>query len=313
MDEWASFFHLGRFWICTRTDCSAFVSASRALSTRWLAWPGAPAAARLPVSRVTMEIEDDDDAAAARWPSSFKRRHLLQFLLHASKRLDLRPIVKYAALAFFADRFLPALPRKMGYCGARSGRVVRSWLLEPLRDSNLELFALVAVWIASKIHDRRPLSVKSLKALGDRIIADQHFMCRDFAAAVVDHNIGSSSIAFIYLEDLLIHFREISKLGELLDLEVCMEILDILYETEDTSLLFNSPCSLAASTLVAAYAISVPKQTWEFPILPWVRFVTSYDEEEIIKIVLTILLHVLKPDEIKEKDKGGFNARRCLS
>lgn len=85
MDEWASFFHLGRFWICTRTDCSAFVSASRALSTRWLAWPGAPAAARLPVSRVTMEIEDDDDAAAARWPSSFKRRHLLQFLLHASK------------------------------------------------------------------------------------------------------------------------------------------------------------------------------------------------------------------------------------
>lgn len=77
-----------------------------------------------------------------------------------------------------------------------------------------------------------------------------------------------------------------------------MEILDILYETEDTSLLFNSPCSLAASTLVcmlhsnctywkmlctkamldtscfnpfqvAAYAISVPKQTWEFPILPW--------------------------------------------
>ncbi|XP_021316449.1 cyclin-J18-like isoform X1 [Sorghum bicolor] len=213
----------------------------------------------------------------------------------------------------------PGCCRKMGYCGARSGRVVRSWLLEPLRDSNLELFALVAVWIASKIHDRRPLSVKSLKALGDRIIADQHFMCRDFAAAelvfleVVDHNIGSSSIAFIYLEDLLIHFREISKLGELLDLEVCMEILDILYETEDTSLLFNSPCSLAASTLVAAYAISVPKQTWEFPILPWVRFVTSYDEEEIIKIVLTILLHVLKPDEIKEKDKGGFNARRCLS
>lgn len=52
-----------------------------------LAGPGAPAAARLPVSRVTMEIEDDDDAAAvaARWPSSFKRRHLLQFLLHASK------------------------------------------------------------------------------------------------------------------------------------------------------------------------------------------------------------------------------------
>jgi len=110
----------------------------------------------------------------------------------------------------------------------------------------------------------------------------------------VEHNIGSSRIAFIYLEELLIHFREISKLGDLLDLDVCMEILDILYENEDTSLLFNSPRSLAASTLVAAYAISVPKQTWEFPILPWVKFATSYDEEEIMKIVLTILLHVLK-------------------
>ncbi|XP_047061711.1 cyclin-J18-like isoform X1 [Lolium rigidum] len=73
--------------------------------------------------------------------------------------------------------------RKMGFCGARSGRAVRSWLVEPLRDSNLQLFALVAVWIASKIHEMRPLAVKSLKALSDRIIADQHFTCRDFADA----------------------------------------------------------------------------------------------------------------------------------
>ncbi|OEL17255.1 Cyclin-J18-like [Dichanthelium oligosanthes] len=257
-----------------------------------------------------MEVEEEDAVAAAAraWPGSSRRRHLLQFLLHTSK----------AWLRV----------RKMGFCGARSRRVVRSWLLEPLRDSNLELFALVAVWIASKIHDLKPLSVKSLKALGDRIIADQHFTCRDFANAelvfmeVVDHNIGSSSIAFIYLEELLIHFREISKLGDLLDLDVCMETLDILYETEETSLLFNSPCSLAASTLVAAYVISVPKQMWEFPILPWgdtlkklhfaVRFATSYDEEEIMKIVLTILLHVLKPDGIREKDKEDDFDFRCL-
>jgi hypothetical protein len=33
-------------------------------------------------------------------------------------------------------------------------------------------------------HDVRPISVKSLKALGDRVIADQHFTCRDFANAV---------------------------------------------------------------------------------------------------------------------------------
>lgn len=105
-----------------------------------------------------------------------------------SQRLDLQPIVKYSALAFFADRFLPALPRcpiilesfvvwrtivlisrpgcvrKMGFCGARSGRVVRSWLLEPLRDSNLELFALVAVWIASKVRHCEPFLDRTLCA-----------------------------------------------------------------------------------------------------------------------------------------------------
>lgn len=188
-----------------------------------------------------------------------------------------------------------------------------SWLLEPLRDSNLELFALVAVWIASKIHELKPLSVKSLKALGDRIIADQHFTCRDFANAelvfmeVVEYNIGSLNIAFTYLEELLVQFREISKIGDLLNMDVCMEILDILYETEDSSWLFNSPCQLAASALVTAYAISVAKQRWEFPILPWVTFTTSYDEEEIMKVVLTILMHVLKPDEMKGKGERDFN------
>jgi hypothetical protein len=43
---------------------------------------------------------------------------------------------------------------------------------------------LFSVQFFVQIHDFRPLSVKSLKALGDRIIADQHFMCRDFANAV---------------------------------------------------------------------------------------------------------------------------------
>uniref|UniRef100_A0A0D9VRP4 Cyclin N-terminal domain-containing protein n=1 Tax=Leersia perrieri TaxID=77586 RepID=A0A0D9VRP4_9ORYZ len=277
------------------------------------------------------------------WPGPSRRRRLLEFLLHASKvhgfpflpplpiepsrlnltsphlppsaiyyqRLDLRPVVKYTALSFFADRLLPSLPRKMGFCGARGGRAVTSWLLEPLRDSNLELFALVAVWIASKIHELKPLSVKSLKALGDRIIADQHFTCRDFANAelvfmeVVEYNIGSLNIAFIYLEELLVQFREISKLGDLLNMDVCMEIMDILYETEDSSWLFNSPCQLAASALVTAYVISVPKQRWEFPILPWVTFTTPYDEEDILKVALTILMHVLKPGEVK--DKRDFN------
>jgi hypothetical protein len=43
---------------------------------------------------------------------------------------------------------------------------------------------------------------------------------------------------------LFIASRELSKVGDLLDLDVCMEFLDLLHETEDTSLLFkyNTPC-----------------------------------------------------------------------
>ena len=60
---------------------------------------------------------------------------------------------------------------------------------------------------------------------------------------------------------LLIFFftdREISKLGDLLSMDVCMEILDVLYETEDTSWLFDFPCPLASSTLVCSLNVAFP-------------------------------------------------------
>ncbi|PWA60371.1 cyclin-J18 [Artemisia annua] len=60
-------------------------------------------------------------------------------------------------------------------------------------------------------------------------------------------------------------------------MEVCMDIMDLLYEKEETSTLYSSPHSLAASILVASYVISVPKQRWEFPLLPWagIRFLDA--------------------------------------
>lgn len=87
---------------------------------------------------------------------------------------------------------------------------MESWLLRPLRESNLQLFSLVSIWISSKvgnhnllimgfhcwrrlyvshisclqIHDSQPLSVKSLKLLGDKMIKEQHFTTRDFLEAV---------------------------------------------------------------------------------------------------------------------------------
>lgn len=72
----------------------------------------------------------------------------------------------------------PGCCRKMGFCGARSGRVVRSWLLEPLRDSNLELFALVAVWIASKVRDTGSLSFElTLYAFMTRAVVPPCLLC----------------------------------------------------------------------------------------------------------------------------------------
>ncbi|KAG6467210.1 hypothetical protein ZIOFF_074981 [Zingiber officinale] len=104
---------------------------------------------------------------------------------------------------YFPRRKAPSLEEKDG----------GSWLLRPVRESNLQLFSLASIWISNKIHDRSPLSVKSLKALGDKLIIDQHFTTKDFVEAelvfmeVSGYDIGASNIAFNFLEDLLIQFR----------------------------------------------------------------------------------------------------------
>ncbi|EXC05034.1 hypothetical protein L484_019282 [Morus notabilis] len=189
------------------------------------------------------------------------------------KILEVIPIVKYTALSFFADRFYPCFAR------FEAGDDVANWLLQPVRESNLQLFALVSIWISSKIHNSRPLSIKSLKSLGDKVVKEQHFTNRDFLEAevvlmqVLHFDIGVGNIAFVLLEELLVQLKEVARVGDLVNFEACMDIMDLLYEKEKMSSGYCSPCSLAASTLVASYVITVPKQRWEFPILPWDRTV----------------------------------------
>ncbi|GMP66678.1 hypothetical protein CsSME_00026941 [Camellia sinensis var. sinensis] len=62
---------------------------------------------------------------------------------------------------------------------------MENWLLHPMRESNLQLFALVSIWISRKMHDSHPLSVKCLKSLGDKMIKEQHFTTRDFLESEV--------------------------------------------------------------------------------------------------------------------------------
>ncbi|KAI3736084.1 hypothetical protein L6452_15617 [Arctium lappa] len=221
------------------------------------------------------------------------RTPVLGFLIQSAQQLEVPPIVKYAGLSFFAERFYPIISRfKQDSLG--------HWLLQPVRESNLQLFALISIWISSKIHDSHPLSVKKLKTVADKIIQDQHYTTRDFADAevifmqVLDFEIGTSNIAYRFLEDLVIQLKEVATVGYHLNFEVCMDIMDLLYEKEETSALYSSPCFLAASILVASYVITVPKQRWEFPLLPWVRHEMGFKEEEMIEVVRDILSHVLQ-------------------
>ncbi|KAG9457684.1 hypothetical protein H6P81_002192 [Aristolochia fimbriata] len=224
-----------------------------------------------------------------------QRRHLLAFILHSSVELNLSPVVKYTALTFFAERFLPSLERY------NPDSRVRHWLLEPLTESNLQLFALISFWIASKVHDTSPLSVKTLKNFSDKVIQDQHFTARDFVDAelifmkVIRFDIGAMSITIIFLEELLTQFKQVAKAGDNMSLSSCLDIMDLLYETEKLSKLYKYPPKLAASVLVTSYVIGVPKQRPEFPIIPWVKLATSYKEEDIAEIVRSILEHVLGP------------------
>ncbi|CAJ2674022.1 unnamed protein product [Trifolium pratense] len=227
--------------------------------------------------------------------SSSQRLNTVEFLIQSAQHLHVSPIVKYSAFSFFADRFFPSLPRFTERANSLN------WLLKPVTESTLQLFVLISLWISSKIHDAKPLSVASLKSLANKSIKEQHFTHRNFLEAevlfmqVLNFEIGTANIAFSFLQELWIQIRGVAKVGELINFEACMEIMDLLYEKEETSFLYRSPHSLAASILVVSYLMTVPKQKWEFPVLAWVNFMTSCKEEEIIKMVSEILKHVLEP------------------
>uniref|UniRef100_M4E7T8 Cyclin N-terminal domain-containing protein n=1 Tax=Brassica campestris TaxID=3711 RepID=M4E7T8_BRACM len=174
------------------------------------------------------------------------RRRLVEFTIQCTTHLELPPIVKYSALSLFFDRFRPSVVRFL-----QKKKKAEHWLLQPLTESNLQLFVLVSIWISCKMHCSRGLSVQSLKSLGDKMITEQLFTVRDFMEAVMKFEIGTLNIAYTLLDDLFIHFKEVAKVGELLNFEACMDMMDLLYEKEETSVLYHSSTSLAASILVS--------------------------------------------------------------
>ncbi|KAJ0038750.1 hypothetical protein Pint_22506 [Pistacia integerrima] len=208
-----------------------------------------------------------EDTREMRIDGSSLWTQLAQFLIQSANQLEVSPIVKYTALSLFFHRFHHSLSRykEMGKIHGGKGKV--NWLFQPMTESNLQLFALISLWVSSKIHDSRPLSVKTYKSLGDKTIKDQHFTTRDFLEAVryflhrlglietvpflkvLDFEIGSSNIAFLFLEELLIQLKEVAKVGELVSFEACMDLMDLLYEKEEMSTLYRSSRSLATAIL----------------------------------------------------------------
>ncbi|WMV09263.1 hypothetical protein MTR67_002648 [Solanum verrucosum] len=141
------------------------------------------------------------------------RARLVESLIQSTQDLQVSPVVKYSALSLFANRFYPSL------IGAGT-KDAKSWLLQPLRKSNLQLFVLVAIWISSKIYDSFSLSVKYFKSLANNTIKEQHFTTKDFLKAelvlmqVLKFEIGMLSIPFCFFEDLLTKFSEVARVGK---------------------------------------------------------------------------------------------------
>lgn len=112
---------------------------------------------------------------------------------------------------------------------------------------------------------------------------------------VLEFEIGTSNIAFVSLVELHDQLKVVARAEKHVDFDSCMDILELLYEKEVKSVLYSSPCSLAASVMVAAYVITVPAEECEFPILPWVKFATLCREEDILDSVREILKHIFDP------------------
>nr|GMD21812.1 cyclin-J18 isoform X1 [Ipomoea batatas] len=238
-----------------------------------------------------------------------RRRRVLGFLIQSAHDLHVSPIVKYSALSLFADRFYPSLSsgnpivgeKRNGVAASRKGMDKENWLLDPMRESNLQLFALASVWISCKIHMSPPLSVKCLKSLGDKSITEQHFTTRDFLEAelllmqVLKFEIGVSNITYRFLEDLVIQLKDVARVGEHMNFEACMDIMDLLYEKEDTKSQFASTERLRLVALDKKYMHVFLVDTLILVFNYAVVLVTSCKEQDIVGRVRMILRHVFEP------------------
>ncbi|KAJ8770808.1 hypothetical protein K2173_021455 [Erythroxylum novogranatense] len=234
-----------------------------------------------------------------------------------NEELQVIPIVKYMTLSLLFDRF---------YDSFRYSRLVGvenlgHWLLKPIRESNLRLLPLYLYGFP--IDNSSPLSVKTLKSFGDKSILNDTFcsgflgsdggrMCYNYLNVEIVFcrfwilSLVFGNVAFTFLEDLSSRLKGMAKVGELVNLEAFMDIMDLLYETEDSSLLYSCSLSLLASTwhvflshssvliFLASYVITVPKQRWSFCSSDFFscEFIENFKAQYILDGVIDFLLEL---------------------
>ncbi|KAK9740134.1 hypothetical protein RND81_03G014000 [Saponaria officinalis] len=232
-------------------------------------------------------------------PATLRRREAVAFLIESAKTVETPPIIKYSALSLFSDRFFPSI--------TPSSSQNHHWLLQnPLNYSTLQLFSLISLWISSKIHGSPPLPLKTLKSIGDDRIKDQHYTKTDYLDAeivflqCVNFGVGTvKNSVFVMVEELLVRFKEVARVAEMVSFEACLDVMDLAYECEAVSRFYvEKPVCLVAAVVAVAFVVTVPKQKCEFPLLAWVRFVTGCAEEDVVCVVRVILEHIVETNRV---------------
>ncbi|XP_024386248.1 cyclin-J18-like isoform X2 [Physcomitrium patens] len=220
--------------------------------------------------------------------SRLQRRHYTAFLLHAMTKLTFKPhnMTKYCAIRFFHERYLPCLERKLR----------RSFPDE----TSVQFHSLLSLWIASKLHETPPLSIRKLQNIAKKLIPDHYYTKKDFIDAeikfleAIDFDLKTGPLLSTYIEELLSEIRGKSKeIAKLVSLELCLAILDLLYVCEDEILLATPVELTGASILVAAYLLVVPITKSNFPILTWLHLSSNTSTGSLKECTRRILKCVL--------------------
>uniref|UniRef100_A0A7I4A000 Cyclin N-terminal domain-containing protein n=1 Tax=Physcomitrium patens TaxID=3218 RepID=A0A7I4A000_PHYPA len=126
-------------------------------------------------------------------------------------------------------------------------------------ETSVQFHSLLSLWIASKLHETPPLSIRKLQNIAKKLIPDHYYTKKDFIDAeikfleAIDFDLKTGPLLSTYIEELLSEIRGKSKeIAKLVSLELCLAILDLLYVCED-EILLATPVELTGASILYTY------------------------------------------------------------